>query len=233
MADLPNIVLVQGAWIDASSWSAVIRRLQQSGYHVTAPPFPLTSLGNDVARLRLVLALQDGPTIVAAHSYGGQVATALGAEAPNVVGVVYTAAYALDEGESIVSLLASAGSGGAPGGFVIDGEGSAWIPEDIYLTQYAADVDPDVAKVMYALQQPLSATAFEQVMGTPVWRRSPTWYAVSKNDRSALNPVLQRQQAERIGAQTIDVDAGHFALISHPDAIANLIDSAARSASTS
>jgi len=93
----PNIVLIHGAWADGSCWSGVIQRLQADGYHVTAPQFPLTALADDVARLRQVLDLQDGPTIVAGHSYGGQVMTALGADAPNVAGLVYIAAFGLDQ----------------------------------------------------------------------------------------------------------------------------------------
>src|SRR5438874_11292966 len=100
-----NIVLVHGAWADGSSWSAVIERLQADGYNVNAPQFPMTTLAADVARLRQVLARQDGPTIVAGHSYGGQIMTALGTDAPNVVGLVYIAAFALDQGESIGKLL--------------------------------------------------------------------------------------------------------------------------------
>src|SRR5690348_10111760 len=110
MATLPNIVLVHGAWADGSSWSAVVERLQTDGYTVTAPQFPLTSLADNVARLRQVLARQNGPTLVAGHSYGGQIITALGADAPNVVGLVYIAGFGLDEGESIGALLAQ----GAP-----------------------------------------------------------------------------------------------------------------------
>ncbi len=101
-----NIVFVHGAWADGSSWSAVIERLQGDGYHAIAPQFPLTSLGDDVARLRQVLEFQDGPTIVVGHSYGGQVMTALGHDAPNVVGLVYIAAFGLDQGESLGGLLA-------------------------------------------------------------------------------------------------------------------------------
>src|ERR1700716_4286239 len=106
MSDLPNIVLVHGAWADGSSWSAVIERLQARGHNVTAAQFPLSALADDVARLRQVLARQEGPTIVAGHSYGGQIMTALGTDAPNVVGLVYIAAFALDEGESLGALLA-------------------------------------------------------------------------------------------------------------------------------
>jgi pimeloyl-ACP methyl ester carboxylesterase len=101
----PNIVLVHGAWADGSCWSGVIERLQADGYHVTAPQFPLTALADDVARLRQVLELQDGPTIVAGHSYGGQITTALGTGAPHVAGLVYIAAFGIDEGESLGALL--------------------------------------------------------------------------------------------------------------------------------
>src|SRR3954466_12808418 len=100
MHSRPHVVLVYGAWADGSSWGSVIERLQADGYHVTAPQFPLTSLADDVARLRDVLALQDGPTVIVGHSYGGQVMTALGPDTPNVVGLVYVAAFGLDEGES-------------------------------------------------------------------------------------------------------------------------------------
>src|ERR1700722_1696104 len=102
----PNIVLIHGAWAEGSCWNDVIERLQADGYHVTAPQFPLTTLAGDVARLREVLELQDGPTIVAGHSYGGHIITALGADAPNVAGLVYIAAFGLDQGESLSALLA-------------------------------------------------------------------------------------------------------------------------------
>ena len=97
MTDLPNIVLVHGAWADGSSWSAVIERLQGEGYNVTAPQFPMNALADNVNRLRLVLSRQNGPTVVAGHSYGGQIMTALGTDAPNAVGLVYIAAYAPEE----------------------------------------------------------------------------------------------------------------------------------------
>src|SRR5260370_3557506 len=116
----PNIVLIHGAWADGSSWTGVIKRLQADGYHVTAPQFPLSSLADDVARLRQVLALQDGPTIVAGHSYGGQIMTALGADVPNVVGLVYVAAFALDQGESLGALLSHGPLPPAPAHHIVD-----------------------------------------------------------------------------------------------------------------
>src|SRR5437667_9867390 len=148
---LPNIVLVHGAWADDSSWSAVIERLQADGYHVTAPQFPLTALADDVARLRQVLALQNGPTIVAGHSYGGQIITALGTDAPNVVALVYIAAFGLDEGESIGALL----GGGPPtpslAHLVVDEKGFGWLPEDDFVTHFAVGVDPVKARVLYSV----------------------------------------------------------------------------------
>jgi len=130
MKDRPNIVLVHGAWADGSSWSAVIERLQADGFHVTAPQFPLTSLADDVARLRQVLEFQDGPTIVAGHSYGGQIMTALGPDAPNVVGLVYIAAFGLDEGESLGALLSQGTVTPALAHLFTDTRGYSWLSED-------------------------------------------------------------------------------------------------------
>src|SRR6188472_1695082 len=137
MADQPNIVLVHGAWADGSSWSAVIERLQAAGYRVTAPQFPLAKLADDVARLREVLARQDGSTVVVGHSYGGQIITALGEDAPNVVGLVYIAGFALDEGESIGALLAQGPPTPAVANIDVDSENFAWIPEDDFLGHFA------------------------------------------------------------------------------------------------
>src|SRR5215475_16140344 len=175
----PNIVLVHGAWADGSSWSAVIERLQAHGYNVIAPQFPESSLAADVARLRQVLGRQDGPTIVAGHSYGGQIMTALGTDAPNVVGLVYIAAFGLDEGESIGALLQQGPPTPALANLQIDSEGFAWLPEDDFVGHFAADVDPAKAKVMYAVQQPLHTSALADVMGVPAWKSLPSWSLVA------------------------------------------------------
>ena len=150
-----NIVLVHGAWADGSSWSAVVQRLQADGYNVTAPQFPESSLADDVARLRQVLERQNGPTVVAAHSYGGQIMTALGTDAPNVVALVYIAAFGLDEGESIGGLLATGPPTPALANLDIDKQGFAWLPEDDFVNHFAADVNPVKARGMYAVQQPV------------------------------------------------------------------------------
>src|ERR1700736_2358265 len=174
MSGLANIVLVHGAWADGSCWSAVIERLQDQGYRVTAPQFPLTSLGDDVARLRQVLALQDGPTVLVGHSYGGQIMTALGADAPNVVGLVYIAAFGLDEGESLGALLAQGPVAPALAHQFVDNRGFVWLSEDDFVNHFAADVDPVTARVLYAVQQPLAAAAFNDVMGVPAWKSLPS-----------------------------------------------------------
>ena len=227
MTTLPNIVLVHGAWADGSSWSAVIERLQADGYTVTAPQFPLTTLAENVARLRQVLARQTGPTIVAGHSYGGQIVTALGTDAPNVVGLVYIAGFGLDQGESIGALLAQGPPTPALAHLSVDQQGVAWLPEDDFVHHFAADVDPVKAKVMYAVQQPLSATALGDVMGVPAWKALPTWFMVADGDQT-IPPDAERLFAKRMGATTVEIPTNHVAMVSHPDDVVQLIETAAQ-----
>jgi pimeloyl-ACP methyl ester carboxylesterase len=227
MNALPNIVLVHGAWADGSSWGAVIERLQAGGYNVTAPQFPMTALADDVARLREVLARQDGPTVVAGHSYGGQIMTALGTDAPNVVGLVYIAAFALDEGESIGALLAGGPPPAAIAHLDIDEQGFAWLPEDDFVNHFAADVDPVKAKVLSAVQQPLAGSALQEVMGVPAWKSLPSWYLIADDDQ-AIPPDAERQFATRMGATTFEVPTNHLPMVSHPDDVLKLIETASR-----
>jgi pimeloyl-ACP methyl ester carboxylesterase len=228
MTDLPNIVLVHGAWADGSSWSAVIEDLQTDGFHVTAPQFPMSERANDVTRLRQVLALQDGPTVVVGHSYGGQIITALGTDAPNVAGLVYIAAFGLDEGESLGALLAQGPPTPATANLQIDQQGYAWLPEDDYVNHFAADVDRTQARVMHATQQPLAAASFEEAMGVPAWKSLPSWYMVAQNDE-AIPPDAERMFASRMGATTVEVPSSHVAMVSHPGDVAILTRSAAES----
>jgi pimeloyl-ACP methyl ester carboxylesterase len=225
MNALPNIVLVHGAWADGSSWSAVIERLQARGYNVTAPQFPLSALADDVARLRQVLARQDGPTIVAGHSYGGQIMTALGTDAPNVVGLVYIAAFGLDEGESIGAFLTSGPAPAAIAHLDIDKRGFVWLPEKDFVNHFAADVDPVKAKVMFAVQQPLAGGALQEV-SVPAWKSLPSWYLIADGDQ-AIPPDAERQFAARMGSTTFEVPTDHVAMVSHPDDVLKLIETAA------
>jgi pimeloyl-ACP methyl ester carboxylesterase len=218
MSDKPNVVLVHGAWADGSSWSDVIRSLQGSGFTVTAPQFPLTSLAADVARLRNVLKRQAGPTIVAGHSYGGQVMTALGVDAPNVAALVYVAAFGLDQGESLGKLLGAGPPTPSLAHLIVDEQAFAWIPEADFVTHFASGVEKTRAKVMHAVQQGLSMSTFEDVMGVPAWKSLPSWYVVATADE-AIPPM---------GATTIEVPAGHLAMVSHPAEVVKLIESAAK-----
>ena len=227
MTALPNIVLVHGAWADGSSWSAVIEPLQADGYRVTAPQFPMTRLADDVARLRQVLARQHGPTLVAGHSYGGQIITALGTDTPNVVDLVYFAGFGLDEGESIGALLSQGPPSPALAHLDIDQHGFAWLPEDDFVNHFAADVDPVKAKVMFAVQQPLHWSALGEVMGVPAWKSLPSWFLIADGDQ-AIPPDAQRVFAPRMGATTVEVATNHVAMVSHPDEVLQLIRTAAQ-----
>jgi pimeloyl-ACP methyl ester carboxylesterase len=207
----------------------VIERLQADGYNVTAPQFPMNALANSVDRLRLVLRRQDGPTIVAGHSYGGQIMTALGTDAPNVAGLVYIAAFGLDEGEAIGALLEGAPPDASPAlaHLDIDAEGFAWLPEDDFVNHFAADVDPVKAKVMYAVQQPLHTSSLTDVMGVPAWKSLPSWFLIADGDQ-AIPPDAQRQFAARMGADAVEVASNHVAMVSHPDEALERILSAAK-----
>jgi pimeloyl-ACP methyl ester carboxylesterase len=224
----PNVVLVHGAWADGSCWSSVIERLQADGHHVTAPQFGLNALADDVERLRHVLRLQSGPALVAGHSYGGQIMTALGTDAPNAIGLVYVAAFGLDEGESIGALLQAGPPPAALANLSIDDKGFAWLPEDDFVGHFAADVDPAQARVMHAVQQPVHTDALGQEMGTPAWKSLPTWYMVAEHDE-AIPPEAEMQFAQRMGATAVEVASSHVPMVSHPDAFVELIETAAAS----
>jgi pimeloyl-ACP methyl ester carboxylesterase len=229
MSERPYIVLVHGAWADGSSWSAVIQALQADGYSVTAPQFPETSLADDVARLRHVLGRQAGPTVVAGHSYGGQIMTALGDDAPNVAGLVYIAAFGIDEGESLGALLGAGPPTPSLAHLIVDEQGFAWIPEEDFVRHFAVGVDPVQARVLHAVQQALSMSTFEDVMGVPAWKSHPSWYLVAADDE-AIPPDAERMFAQRMGATTVEVASGHLAMVSHPDAVVKLIKAAADAA---
>jgi pimeloyl-ACP methyl ester carboxylesterase len=229
MTEQPNVLLIHGAFADGSSWSAVVEALQSRGYDVTAPQFPLTSLADDLARLRQVLAWLDGPAIVGGHSYGGQIITALGADTGNVVGVVYIAGFGLDEGESIAALGADTPPPPALANLIVDQEGQGRLSEDDFVGHFAADVDPAKARVMHAAQQPVAMSVFEDVMGMPAWKSLPSWYLVAANDE-AIAPDAERMFATRMRAETVEVASSHVAMVSHPDAVVELIESAATQA---
>ena len=179
-----------------------------------------------MARLRQVLDLQDGPVMVAGHSYGGQVMTALGTDAPNVAGLVYIAAFGLDQGESLGALLSQGPVTPALAHLITDQQGFGWLSEDDFVSHFAADVDPVKAKVMYAVQQALAMSAFGDVMGVPAWKTLPSWYLVAASDQ-ALPPDAECLFASRMGATTVEIPSSHLPMVSRPGDVAQLIKAAA------
>jgi pimeloyl-ACP methyl ester carboxylesterase len=186
----------------------------------------LSSLADDVARLRQVLEFQDGSTIAVGHSYGGQIITALGSDAPNVVGLVYIAAFGLDQGESLGALLSQGPVTPALAHLFTDSRGFGWLSEDDFVNHFAGDVDPQRGRVLYAVQQPIASSAFTDVMGEPAWKSLPTWYLVAQHDE-AIPPDAERQFAARMGATTVEIPSSHVAMVSHPAEVADLIERAA------
>ncbi|HEY2640543.1 MAG TPA: alpha/beta hydrolase [Streptosporangiaceae bacterium] len=181
--------------------------------------------------MRQVLARQDGPAVVAGHSYGGQIVTALGDNAPNVAALVYIAAFGLDEGESIGALLAQAPPTPALAHLDVDEQGFAWLPEDDFVNHFAADVDPVKARVMHAEQQPLAWSALDEVMGVPAWKSHPSWFMIADGDQT-IPPDAERQFAARMGATTVEIPTNHVAMVSHPDDVVQLIETAAENVQT-
>jgi pimeloyl-ACP methyl ester carboxylesterase len=220
-----NVVLVHGAYADGSSWSEVIERLQAAGVTATAVQNPLTSVADDVAATRLILAQHAEPTILVGHSYGGTVISEAGAD-PHVVGLVYVAARAPDAGEDYAALAKTFATPPATAGLVFkNGFGS--LTEQAFLHDFANGIDRRRARALYAVQGHISATLFSDKTTVAAWRSKPSWYAISKRDRTT-SPQLERFLAKRMKAKTIELDSGHLSLISHPRQITELILRAAR-----
>jgi pimeloyl-ACP methyl ester carboxylesterase len=226
-APIRNVVLVHGAYADGSSWSEVIERLQKAGLHVTSVQNPLTSLADDVEATRRIIALQDGRTILVGHSWAGTVISEAGTD-PKVAGLVYVAARAPDAGEDYGALAGKFPTPPANAGLIKSG-GYAQLNEQAFLHDFASDIDPVKAKIMYAEQGRISDTLFASRTTQAAWRSKPTWYAVSTNDRTA-SPQLERFVAQRMQAKTIEIASGHLSLLSHPDEITSLILEAAAQA---
>jgi len=218
-----NVVLVHGAWADGSSWAEVIPLLQAAGLKVTAVQNPLTSLEDSVAATRRALALQDGPTVLVAHSWGGTVISETGID-PKVTALVYVAARAPDAGEDFVALSGKFPTGAVRAG-IQEHDGFTRLSES-FLKYFANGVEPRKAEVLYAVQEPTAPTLFGGRTTVAAWRSKPSWYAVSKLDQT-INPDLERFLAKRMNATTVEVDAGHLSLVSHPHEIADLILAAA------
>jgi pimeloyl-ACP methyl ester carboxylesterase len=234
----PTIVLVHGAFADASGWNAVINRLDAAGYPTIAPANPLRGLPIDVPYIQSVLAHIDGPIIMVGHSYGGEVITNAATGNPDVKGLVYVAAFAPAEGETSGALATM-----FPGSMLTPDNLLQWtypaadpseagvegyIKPAVFREVFAADVPRHLAEAMSATQRPADFASLQQPSGPPAWATIPSWFVVAKNDH-AIPPDTQRFEAKRANAiKSIEVNSSHVAMISKPAAVANLIIAAAR-----
>ncbi|MEV4234183.1 MULTISPECIES: alpha/beta hydrolase [unclassified Nocardia] len=232
-ASTPTVVLVHGAFADASSWSPVTQRLLDKGHRVAAPPVFNRSLSGDAAYIRAVVEQIDGPVLLAGHSYGGAVITVAGV-AENVVGLVYVSGYALEEGESLGQLQGRFPDSELAAHLVytsypVDGETTGTdvsVEIDAFPAIFAAGVDAAKARVLAVSQRPLSATAFGEAATAAAWKTKPAWGIVSSSDRT-INPDVERYGYRRAGLRAVvEIDAPHLVMQTHPDRVASVITDA-------
>ena len=225
-----DIVLVHGAWVNGSGWRPVYDILVKDGYHVSVAEHPLTSFGDDVTAVKRIVDMQPGPVILVGHSYGGAIITDVGND-PKVVGLVYIAAHALDEGETEVAngkRYPSATS--KTPDIKKTADGFLYLDPAKYPADFAADLDPAQATFEANAQELTAASVFDSPARTPAWKTKPSWYAVATADR-IINPDLERMYAKRAGSHTIEVQgASHSVYQSHPKEVAALIEQAANNA---
>lgn len=222
-----NIVLVHGAWVNGAGWKPVYDILVKDGYHVSVAEHSLTSFSDDVTAVKRVLAMQDGPTILVGHSYGGAIITDAGND-PKVVGLVYIAAHALDEGET------EAANGKkfphATKAIRRTADGFTYLDPAFYPADFAADLPKAQAEFEAQAQELTAASVFTTPAGAPAWKVKPSWYAVAESDR-IINPDLERMYAKRAHSHTIEIrGASHSVYESHPKEVARLIEEAANHA---
>jgi pimeloyl-ACP methyl ester carboxylesterase len=226
-APVRNIVLVHGAWVNGSGWKPVYEILVKDGYHVSVAEHPLTSFSDDVTAVKRVLAMQDGPTILVGHSYGGAIITDAGNDS-HVVGLVYIAAHALDQDET------EAANGkkflNATKAIKKTADGFTYLDPVFYPADFAADLPREQAEFEAQAEELTAASVFTTPAGVPAWKTKPSWYAVAKSDR-IINPDLERMYAKRAHSHTIEVEgASHSVYESHPKEVAALIEEAANHA---
>lgn len=219
-----NVVLVHGLWADGSSWSEVIPLLQKAGLNVTAVQNPLSSLADSEAAAKRALALQDGPTVLVGHSFGGTIISDVGTD-PKVSALVYVAARAPDSDEDFGALSGKFPTGAVRAGIKTN-DGYTLLAEDSFLKYFANGVEPTKAKALFAVQGESAATIGNTRTTAAAWHDKPSFYVVAKQDHT-IDPDLERFLAKRMNATTIEVNGGHLAMVSHPKEIANLILAAA------
>src|SRR5213593_2480180 len=223
-----NIVLVHGGFVDGSGWESVYQILKEDGYNVSIVQNPTISLEDDVAVTRRILATQDGPAILVGHSYGGAVITEAGND-PKVAGLVYVTAFAPDKGESAASLIKDAPRGAPVPPILPPQDGYLFLDKAKFPAAFAADVSPDVASFMADSQVPWRVEALSGAITQPAWRTKPSWYLVSTEDKM-IPPDAQRAMSKRAGSTVVEVKGSHSVYVSQPQAVASLIEKAAKGA---
>ena len=215
-----NIVLVHGAWADGSSWSKVIPILKNAGHDVIAVQLPLHSLGDDIATVKRAINQMGGPVTLVGHSYGGHVITNAAYNNPNVTGLVYIAAFAPDEGQSLSNFVDVTK---LPKDLLIfDSGGFVYINPAMFQGAFVQDVDQAEADILAVVQKPINQSVLGEKSGPPAWKQLPTWYQVSENDHM-IPPDAERMFAKQMNATTVSVPSSHASPVSHPNEIAQLI----------
>jgi len=223
---IKNIVLVHGAFADGSSWAKVVARLQAKGYNVIAVQNPLTSLADDVAAAKRVIAQMDGPVLLVGHSYGGMVISEAGKD-PKVAGLVYVAALVPEEGQNVQEVNAAMATTGVEKEFQLSPEGFLSLSPKAVNENFAQDATAEERKVIYATQVTWAAAATQEKVYSPAWKTKPSWVIVASKD-GMINPELERFKAKLIKATTLELTSSHVPMISQPEKVTDFIISAAR-----
>jgi pimeloyl-ACP methyl ester carboxylesterase len=221
-----SVVLVHGAFADGSGWESVYNGLKKNGYAVTIVQNPLTSFGDDVAATKRAIAELPGPVVLVGHSYGGAVITEAGND-PKVGALVYIAAFAPDQGESIAALIKDPAPGAPVPPILPPQDGFLQVDRTKFATAFAADVDPKKAAFMADSQVPWSVTAFGAPITQPAWKAKPSWYLVATEDKM-IPPDAQRAMSKRAGAKVTEAKGSHAIYVSQPHAVTTLIETAAK-----
>jgi pimeloyl-ACP methyl ester carboxylesterase len=227
-AVVKNIVLVHGGLVDGSGWEAVYNILKKDGYTVTIVQNPTISLADDVAVTERAIAAQNGPVILVGHSYGGAVITEAGND-PKVAGLVYIAAFALDKGESVSSLIQDPPPGAPVPPILPPVDGFLLLDKAKFPASFAGDVSPERAEFMADSQVPWGVDALGGTISEAAWKAKPSWYLLTTEDRM-LPPDAQRLMSKRAGATVVEAKSSHAVYVSHPQAVAHIIEEAARGA---
>jgi pimeloyl-ACP methyl ester carboxylesterase len=230
MSELPAIVLVHGGFVDGSGWEDVYKILKKDDYAVSIVQNPTLSLADDVAVTRRTIAAQGRPVVLVGHSYGGAVITEAGND-PKVVGLVYIAAFAPDKGESVASLIKDPPPGAATPPILPPQAGFLFLDASKFAASFAADVPKDKADFMAQSQVPWGVEALNGTVTQPAWRNKPSWYLVASDDKM-IPPPAQRSMSKRAGSTVVEVKGSHAVYVSRPDAVAALIEQAAKGVMT-